>query len=134
GRAARREALLRWSPHLQGRRYLEILERGRRQVADGGAPARAGRGTAWRPGGLDGPLELFVLEAYGAPAWLRNRTQRLLARARRLVTRGRRRMAHWRRRAARAAWIWREQGPAAFGRKVWDFVRYRGGSPPGGQP
>jgi glycosyltransferase involved in cell wall biosynthesis len=28
GRVARREALLRWSPHLQGRRYLDILENG----------------------------------------------------------------------------------------------------------
>ena len=25
---ARHQALLRWSPHLQGRRYLDILERG----------------------------------------------------------------------------------------------------------
>jgi hypothetical protein len=83
---------------------------------------------------LDEPLELFVLEAYESPVWLRNRAQRLLARARRLATRGRRRVAHWRRRVGRAAWIWREQGAAAFGRKVWDLVRYRGGAPPDGRP
>jgi hypothetical protein len=36
GEAARREALLRWSPHLQGRRYLWILENTRRHIADRG--------------------------------------------------------------------------------------------------
>lgn len=123
GRAARREALLRWSPHLQGRRYLEILERGRRQVAEGAAPVRAARGSAWTPVILDEPLELFVLEPYDSPAWLGNRTQRLVARARRLAARGRRRVAHWRRRAARAAWIWREQGAGAFARKALELVR-----------
>jgi glycosyltransferase involved in cell wall biosynthesis len=34
GQRARRDALLRWSPHLQGRRYLDILERSRSRPPD----------------------------------------------------------------------------------------------------
>jgi hypothetical protein len=36
GRRARRDALLRWSPHLQADRYLAVLEAARRRVAEQG--------------------------------------------------------------------------------------------------
>lgn len=64
GHRARRDALLRWSPHLQGRRYLEILERARARVAGGRFP----RPSRWEPVVLDEPPDpaLSVLEPYGA--------------------------------------------------------------------
>jgi glycosyltransferase involved in cell wall biosynthesis len=60
---ARRDALLRWSPHLQGHRYLDLLERARAHVA-GGRPLRA---SAWEPLVLDEPVEPAPcpLEPYG---------------------------------------------------------------------
>lgn len=128
GRAARREALLRWSPHLQGRRYLEILERGQRQVVEGPPPARPAGRRAWTPVILDEPPEPFVLEPYPPPA---DRLEWLTAGGRRLVVRCRRRAAHWRRRAARAAGIWREQGVGAVARKAVEVVR-RGWASRGG--
>jgi Glycosyl transferases group 1 len=64
GHRARRDALLRWSPHLQGRRYLDLLERARASVAKG----RVRRASAWEPLALDEPAEaaLSALEPYGA--------------------------------------------------------------------
>ncbi len=64
GHRARRDALLRWSPHLQGRRYLELLERTRAGVANG----RVQRASTWVPLALDEPAEvaLSALEPYGA--------------------------------------------------------------------
>lgn len=59
GARARREALLRWSPHLQGRRYLALLER----VA---ARPRVVRPSNWVPVALDEPPMPVTLEPYGA--------------------------------------------------------------------
>jgi glycosyltransferase involved in cell wall biosynthesis len=53
GHRARRDALLRWSPHLQGRRYLDILERALMRVANG--PFQ--RVSLWEPLVLDEPVE-----------------------------------------------------------------------------
>jgi hypothetical protein len=47
GAAARRSALLTLSPALQGRRYLEILQRAQRQVAEHGHRPQFGSG--WEP-------------------------------------------------------------------------------------
>ena len=59
GSRARRDALLRWSPHVQGTRYLEILET---------APSRrrAG-GRQWEPVVHDEPFTPVILEPYGLP-------------------------------------------------------------------
>ncbi|HUP71002.1 MAG TPA: glycosyltransferase [Acidimicrobiales bacterium] len=58
GHRARRDALLRWSPHLQGARYLEILE--------GSWPERrsARPADSWRPVSHDEPYSPVALEAY----------------------------------------------------------------------
>jgi hypothetical protein len=62
GQRARRDALLRWSPHLQARRYLDILQRAQRLVAaDGGAVSRS---SQWEPVVLDEPPGTFLLEPY----------------------------------------------------------------------
>lgn len=60
GRRARRDALLRWSPHLQANRYLEILE---------SAPARPRShhgGSTWTPVAHDEPFVPHGLEPYDA--------------------------------------------------------------------
>jgi hypothetical protein len=70
GHRARRDALLQWSPHLQGRRYLDILERARARVAEGRSP----RPSTWEPLVLDEPVDpsLSALEPYGtAPPGVR---------------------------------------------------------------
>jgi hypothetical protein len=61
GARARRDSLLRWSPHLQGRRYLALLERVKR------AEARRPR-PGWVPVRLDEPPVPVVLERYALPA------------------------------------------------------------------
>jgi glycosyltransferase involved in cell wall biosynthesis len=53
GARAQRAALLRWSPHLQGARYLEVLERVRAAVAAG---PRRGASPTWSPVVLDEPV------------------------------------------------------------------------------
>jgi glycosyltransferase involved in cell wall biosynthesis len=99
GHRARRDALVRWSPHLQGRRYLEILERARARVAEGRVP----RPSAWQPLVLDEPPDaaLSALEPYG--------TGRPGARAAPLAKRA------WR--------TLREEGPGVAARRTADFVR-----------
>jgi hypothetical protein len=99
GHRARRDALLRWSPHLQGRRYLDILERARARVAEGRLP----RPSRWEPLVLDEPPDaaLSVLEPYvtGPP---RARAAPLAKRA-------------WR--------TLRHEGPGVAARRTADFVR-----------
>jgi glycosyltransferase involved in cell wall biosynthesis len=55
GRRARRDALLRWAPHLQAVRYLQILRDGSRR--------RQG-GSAWQPVVRDEPYISVALEPY----------------------------------------------------------------------
>jgi hypothetical protein len=50
GARARREALLRWSPHLQADRYVEILE-----AVRGGLAARRVPSPGWTPVTVDEP-------------------------------------------------------------------------------
>lgn len=59
GARARRDALLQLSPHLQGQRYLAILEAA---VARG----RLDRSSSWEPVALDGPPARVTLEPYTA--------------------------------------------------------------------
>ncbi len=59
GRHARREALLRWSPHLQAHRYREILE-----TAELRQPSESA--SAWVPVAHTEPPHPFELEPYGA--------------------------------------------------------------------
>jgi glycosyltransferase involved in cell wall biosynthesis len=63
GERARRDALLRWSPHLQGERYLGILERARRRVTEPRPRATSG----WIPVVLDEPPAEVRLEGYELP-------------------------------------------------------------------
>jgi hypothetical protein len=64
GRRARREALLRWSPHLQAHRYREILESA--AVRD---PAAVTSSSDWVAVAHSEPPHPFELEPYGeAPA------------------------------------------------------------------
>lgn len=58
-RRARRDALLDLSPHLQGRRYLDILQ------GHTGDRRPAGHGSAWVPVVHDEPPEPVVLTPYG---------------------------------------------------------------------
>jgi hypothetical protein len=71
GARAQRAALLRWSPHRQGRRYLDILE----QAATAAAAARRSPSTAWVPTVHDEPpsIEAAQLEPY--PPSLRGSTR-----------------------------------------------------------
>jgi glycosyltransferase involved in cell wall biosynthesis len=59
GQRARQDCLLRWSPHLQGPRYLSILE----SVSAGTRPA-----SAWPPLVRDEPATHTRLEPYDLPA------------------------------------------------------------------
>src|SRR5262249_37706389 len=61
GERAQREALLRWSPHLQGRRFLEILEEAR-DAWPGAAASRPANG--WLPAIADEPVEPTALDRY----------------------------------------------------------------------
>jgi glycosyltransferase involved in cell wall biosynthesis len=69
GRRARRDALLRWSPNLQGRRYLAILER----ASAGGGVARSRQESAFDGVALDEPAfeRPFALEPYNLTEWRR---------------------------------------------------------------
>lgn len=58
GRRARRDAVLQFSPALQGRRYLDILRSAR--------PYRSGA-SAWQPVALDEPFAPVELEPYPQP-------------------------------------------------------------------
>lgn len=60
GTRARRDALLRWSPRLQGERYLAILMAVTTQVTAGRPP----RASAWQPVTRDEPLEPTPLAPY----------------------------------------------------------------------
>jgi glycosyltransferase involved in cell wall biosynthesis len=61
GAGARRSALLRWPPHLQGSRYLEILSATRADLAD----LRRARESGWRPVANDEPPAHSQLQGYG---------------------------------------------------------------------
>lgn len=88
GERAKRDALLRWSPHLQGRRYLDILE----------SPLEARRPSTWTaPVALDEPAEFVRLEPYGS------RWPDLALEASHLLTRGRRSLGRVRARLRRVA-------------------------------
>jgi len=60
GARARREALLRWSPHRQADRYLAVLAEARAVVAAGRPPRR----TTWDPVAPDEPAVRSFLEPY----------------------------------------------------------------------
>ena len=60
GSLARRRALLDWSPALQGRRYLAILD----QILETGPLPAAARRGSWSPVTLDEPPEATLLECY----------------------------------------------------------------------
>lgn len=62
GRRARRDALLRWSPHRQADRYLEILEAARTLVADGRSPRPH---SGYELVALDEPLLTVGFQPYG---------------------------------------------------------------------
>jgi glycosyltransferase involved in cell wall biosynthesis len=90
GERARREALLRWSPHLQGRRLLEILE----GAVDWPAAAASRPANGWRPAVADEPFEPTALDRYSAARFAgvgsyvdlqRSRRRWIEARARRSV-------------------------------------------------
>ena len=65
GSHARRDALLRWSPHLQAQRYLSILERARDWPAE--RPRRLASRPPWPVVIRDDPLKPYVLERYVIP-------------------------------------------------------------------
>jgi hypothetical protein len=80
GQRARRAALLRWSPHLQGRRYLDLLE-GTKAVT---------RTTAWAPVVVDEPRRARAVEPYlevDAPPTTGERWRALTDRGRAFVAR-----------------------------------------------
>jgi glycosyltransferase involved in cell wall biosynthesis len=62
GQRARRDALLRWSPHLQARRYLDILERSR--VSPSSPDIVTGKST-WTPVVVHEAPRRHRIEAYG---------------------------------------------------------------------
>ena len=79
GARARRDALLTMSPHLQGARYLAVLEQARASVADG----RPDRPSSWVPVAPDEPPAPVLLEPYTAePVRGAGRAEVLAARAR----------------------------------------------------
>jgi glycosyltransferase involved in cell wall biosynthesis len=103
GHRARRDALLRRSPHLQGNRYLDLLERARMRVVGGRRP----RASMWEPLVLDEPVEATPrpLEPYGTEPG----EPREPARAAGLAKRA------WR--------TLRNEGPGVAARRTADFVR-----------
>ncbi|WP_413451017.1 glycosyltransferase [Georgenia phoenicis] len=78
GTQARREALLRWSPHLQGRAYLAALEAAAEEVAAHGHRPPSG----WEPVADDEPLSAAdaYVEPYARPTRRRHPALRRLAR------------------------------------------------------
>jgi glycosyltransferase involved in cell wall biosynthesis len=73
GQRARRDALVRWSPHLQGERYLALLERSVTRVRDG----RSTRTSDWSPVVVDEAVRHHRIAPYvdggrrGVEPWLR---------------------------------------------------------------
>ncbi len=65
GSRARRDALLRWSPHLQARRYLALLETARSWPAE--RARRLASRPSWAPVIHDDPLKPHELEPYSVP-------------------------------------------------------------------
>jgi glycosyltransferase involved in cell wall biosynthesis len=65
GSRARRDALLRWSPHIQARRYLAVLESARSWPAE--RARRLASRPAWEPVIHDDPLVTHGLEPYTLP-------------------------------------------------------------------
>jgi hypothetical protein len=100
GERARREALLRWSPHLQGQRFLDVL----REAQEWPALAAARPSNGWEPAIADEPFEPIPLDRYTASraAGLAEATDRRRERASWMIARGRRSI--------------RERGPAATAR------------------
>ena len=102
GARARRDALLRWPPALQGRTYVEILRTAAlRNLTE---PARASR---WQPAVDDEPwtpLAAHWVEPYppGSPA---------------------RRSSAWARRARAVARVLRHEGPAGVARRIRQRLR-----------
>jgi glycosyltransferase involved in cell wall biosynthesis len=86
GQRARRDALLRWSPHLQGRRYLELLERHASRV-EANRPSRT---SGWKPVVVDDGVHPRRVEPYvdTRRRWRRQLTQ-LETRARAVPARAR---------------------------------------------
>lgn len=64
GRRARRDALLRWSPHVQATRYLEILESAPRRTRTVPVPGGRDAAPAWVPVAHDEPFAAHDLEPY----------------------------------------------------------------------
>ena len=60
GERARREALLRWSPHLQGRRFLDVLD----EAQDWPAAAARRTRSDWVPAVADEPFQPSALDRY----------------------------------------------------------------------
>jgi glycosyltransferase involved in cell wall biosynthesis len=84
GTRARRDALLRWSPHLQGARYLDALEAIRQSVRHG----RRSPSPSWLPVSNDEPLlatrtplEPYPPELSGSVRWRRRPRVRTPVRA-----------------------------------------------------
>jgi glycosyltransferase involved in cell wall biosynthesis len=73
GQRARRDALVRWSPHLQGERYLALLERSVARVRDG----RSSRTSDWSSVVIDEAMRHHRIDPYfdggrrGVEPWLR---------------------------------------------------------------
>jgi glycosyltransferase involved in cell wall biosynthesis len=88
GERARREALLRWSPHLQGQRFLDVM----REAQEWPALAAARPSNGWENAIADEPFEPSVLDRYTTSrfAGMAETTDLPRARASWLVTRGRR--------------------------------------------
>ncbi len=99
GERARRDALLSLSPHLQGARYLAVLEQARAAVAGG----RPDRRSSWVPVAPDEPPVQVLLEPYTAePVRGPGRAAVLAARARSY--------------RARAVQVWQREGAAGTAR------------------
>jgi len=100
GARARRDALLAWSPRIQGKRYHEILVEARRQIA-GGRPSRP---SSWSPVTRDEPPVPTPLAPYATtPVTVPSR-----AMARGTLDRLRRAAAE---RLGAVGRLWREAGP-----------------------
>ncbi len=65
GRRARRDALLRWSPHVQATRYLAILETAPRRSRTVRAAGSWAPVSSWEPVAHDEPFTPHDLEPYG---------------------------------------------------------------------
>ncbi len=98
GERARRDALVGWSPHIQGERYRAILERVRGRVTE----PRPRESSGWVPVALDEPPTEVPLEGYELPVALRS-TDTAAPGHTRLIQLARRGRAVWREEGAGAA-------------------------------